>query len=672
MASKRLEKKAAELRDFLNYHAYRYYVLDAPEVSDEEYDRKLRELLELERQHPELVTPDSPTQRVGMPPLDEFGTVQHRTRMLSLGNAFDEEELREFDQRLKRRLGLEAEEELEYVCELKIDGLAVALTYEDGAFVQGATRGDGISGEDVTQNLRTVRSIPLRLLGSPPPLVEVRGEVYLGEEEFARINQERIGNEEAPFANPRNAAAGSVRQLDPNVTAGRKLDILLFGIGYAEGLSLQTHTDELEALAGWGLRVSEHWRRCEGIEQVAEHCQEWQSRHGELPYETDGVVVKLNRLDLQEAAGATSHEPRWAVAYKFPAEEQVTQVLEIGINVGRTGALTPVAKLEPVVVGGVSVQNATLHNEDELRRKDVRVGDWVVVRRAGEVIPEVVSVLADRRTGQEREFRFPRKCPVCGAEAVRPEGESAWRCTSPSCPAQLKRTIEHFAGRGAMDIDGLGPAVIEQLVDGGLVEDYGDLYGLEHEQLAGLERMADKSAQNLLEALERSKQVPYERVLYALGIKMVGEHVAQVLARAFPSMDKLAAASQEELAQVHEVGPQIAESVSRFFRQEKSRQVIEKLRAAGLSMERAEPPEAEAESALAGKTVVFTGALERLTRAEARALVQRLGGRVTGSVSKKTDYVVVGADPGSKYDKARELGVEVLTEEEFLGRVGEG
>ena len=670
MASKELAKKAQELRDFLNYHAYRYYVLDAPEISDEEYDRKLRELVALEQAHPELVTPDSPTQRVGMPPLEEFGSVQHQTRMLSLGNAFNLDELREFDQRLKRRLGLEAEEDLEYVCELKIDGLAVALTYENGLLRQGATRGDGISGEDVTQNLRTVRSIPLKLLASPPPLVEVRGEVFLTVQELARINEERRKKEEPLFANPRNAAAGSVRQLDPKVTASRKLDILLFGIGYAEGVEVATHSDELAALQRWGLRVSEQWRKCAGIEEVAGYCEEWKERHRDLPYETDGVVVKLNRLDLQEAAGATSHEPRWAVAYKFPAEEQVTRVLGIIANVGRTGALTPVAIMEPVLVGGVTVQNATLHNEDELRRKDVRIGDWVVVRRAGEVIPEVVSVLTERRTGSERKFRFPRKCPACRADAIRPEGEVAWRCTNPSCPAQLKRTIEHFASRGAMDIEGLGPAVIEQLVDKGLVEDYGDLYSLEHAQLANLERMADKSAQNLLDALEKSKQVPYERVLYALGIRMVGQHVARVLARAFPSMAKLAAAEEEELSQVREVGPQIAQSVRVFFEQEKTKQVMEKLRQAGLNLKAEEAEEPGEAQVLVGKTIVFTGALAKLTRSDAEALVERLGGRAASSLSKKTDYLVAGADPGSKYDKARELGVKVLSEEEFLGMVG--
>ena len=669
MATKDLEKKAKDLRDFLHYHAYLYYVQNAPEISDEEYDRKFRELVALEEQHPGLVTPDSPTQRVGAPPAEEFGTLRHASPMLSLGNAFDFDELRAFDQRLKRRL--DTGDDLEYVCELKIDGLAIALTYEEGVFVRGATRGDGTTGEDVTRNLRTIHAIPLRLRDEPPPLLEARGEVYLNKDEFQRINHEREAADEPPFANPRNAAAGSVRQLDPSVTANRKLDVWLWGIGVAEGADLQTHGDELAALARWGLKINPEWQLCESIEEVVDYCRQWQEKHEDLPYETDGVVVKLNRLDLQRAAGATSHEPRWATAYKFPAEEAVTRVKDIIVNVGRTGVLTPVAVMEPVVVSGVTVQNATLHNEDEVRRKDVRIGDWVIVHRAGEVIPEVVSVLEDRRSGGEKVFGMPRHCPACGADAIRPEGEVAWRCTNSACPAQLKRSLAHFGGRTCMDIEGLGPAIVEQLVERGLVKDFGDLYSLVQDQLAGLERMAGKSAQNLLNAIEQSKQVPYDRVLNALGIPMVGEHVARVLARAFPTVDALAKASQEELDSVHEIGPAIAESVFTWFRQEQNLAMLEKLRRAGVPLAGEAPPAQERGQPLAGKTFVFTGELEKLTRDEAQRLVERLGGRATGSVSKKTDYVVAGPGAGSKLDKARDLGIEILDEAGFLSLVGE-
>jgi DNA ligase (NAD+) len=654
-----------ELRELINHHAHLYYVLDTPEIPDAEYDRLFRELVELEAAHPELVTPDSPTQRVGAPPLEEFGTVEHREPMLSLGNAFDSDELREFDQRLKRRLAMDESEMLEYVCELKIDGLAVSLTYEDGVLVRGATRGDGRVGEDVTQNLRTVRAIPLRLRGVRVPAFEARGEVLLTRDEFERINAERREAGEPGFANPRNAAAGSIRQLDSSITAQRRLDAFMYGIGYAEGLSLSTHEAELEALSDSGLKINPHSAKCTGIHEVVQYCENWQAREHELPYATDGVVVKLNSLELQRIAGATSHEPRWATAFKFPAEEAITRVQNIDVQVGRTGALTPRAVMEPVLVDGTTVTHAALHNEDELARKDVRIGDHVVIHKAGDIIPEVVRVLTDRRTGEERDFDFPVTCPVCGADAVRPEGEAVRRCTGVACPAQLKRSLAHFASRHAMDIDGLGPAIVEQLVDAGLVQDAGDLYGLTLDQLVPLERMAETSAQNLLHAIAASTRREFPRVLFALGTRMVGEHVAQVLATAFPSVEALRAASIEELAATHEVGERIAESVATFFAQKQTQMVLKKLANAGVQL-RWEPPSAEVESPLAGKRVVLTGALQTLTRTQAKGMAERLGARVSGSVSKNTDYVIVGESPGSKYEKAQKLGIPVLSEDELV------
>mgnify|MGYP005836109039 CR=1 FL=1 len=656
--------RVEELRRQLNHHNYRYYVLNAPEISDAEYDRLLRELEELERQYPELVTPDSPTQRVGAPPLDEFATVQHRVPMLSLGNAFDEGELRAFDERIKRHLHLAAAESIEYVAELKVDGLAVSLTYERGVFVRGATRGDGFTGEDVTINLRTIRAIPLRMLSdSPPPLLEVRGEVYLDRQEFARMNAEREQAGEPLFANPRNAAAGSVRQLDSSITASRRLTILVYGIGAAEGVSFSRHSEVLGYLRETGFRTSDEWRRCDGIEEVAAYCREWQERHHQLSYGTDGVVVKVDSLDLQRELGQVSRSPRWAVAYKFPPEEQMTVVKDIIVSVGRTGALTPVAVMEPVVVSGSTVQNAVLHNEDEVARKDVRIGDTVVVRKAGDVIPEVVAVVTSKRTGKERPFHMPDKCPVCGADAVRAEGEAVRRCTGIACPAQMVQRMLHFFSRGALDAEGVGPALIMQCVDKGLVKDPADFFFLTKEQLVGLERMAEKSAQNVLDALEASKRPPLARLIYALGIRHVGDHVSEVLAQRFGSLGRLAAASEEELAETPEVGPKIAQSVAVFFRQRQTRELLKKLARAGVSP-RAPEATAAAGGRLAGKTVVFTGALS-MPREEAERLVVAEGGRAASSVSKRTDYVVAGESPGSKYQRARELGVSILTEEEF-------
>ncbi len=659
------------LRRELERHNYLYYVLDQPEISDAEYDRLFRELVELEQAHPELVTPDSPTQRVGAPPLEEFGAVTHREPMLSLANAFDDQELREFDARLKRVLDIPETQPLEYVSELKIDGLAVSLTYEDSLLVTGATRGDGTTGEDITTNVRTVKSIPLRLRKDVPGVLEVRGEIFLTLSEFERINHEREREGQPRFANPRNAAAGSIRQLDSSITASRRLNIFAYGIGYSTLTELETHIQELALLKEMGFRVNPNSRLCASIEEAIDYCREWTERKSELDYDVDGVVVKLNSLALQRRAGQVTRSPRWAIAFKFPAEKATTKVLDIVVQVGRTGALTPTAVMEPVFIDGSTVSRATLHNEDEVRRKDVRIGDTVVIHKAGEVIPEVVEVLKDRRTGNERIWKMPAVCPVCGAEVIRPEGEVVARCANDACPAKLKETLLHFASRDAMDIDGLGPAIIEQLVDTGLVRDAGDLYSLRVEDLIPLERMADKSARNLVEAIEASKERPFDRVLYALGIPHVGGHIARVLARRYRSVNELAAATEDELADIHEIGPNIARSIVAFFRQEGNRRIVEKLRKAGVRLEKEETEEVSGPD-LSGKTFVFTGALHTISRSEAQELVEKLGAKASSSVSKKTDYVVVGEAPGSKAEKARQLGVTMLTEEEFLAMVGQG
>lgn len=657
-----------ELVKLLNYHAYRYYVLDSPEVPDAQYDAWFRELLELEEQHPELVRPDSPTRRVGAPPLEAFGTVVHGVPMLSLDNAFNEAELREFDARLRRFLDLAPSTSLEYVCELKIDGLAISLTYEDGIFVRGATRGDGTRGEDITQNLRTIRRIPLRLIGTPPKRIEVRGEAFLSKAEFLRVNEERQEAGEPVFANPRNAAAGSVRQLDPAITASRKLDAFFYGTGVLEGHSLSTHAEELEYLRALGLPVNDTSRLVDSIEGAVAYVAEWQEQRHELPYETDGVVVKLNSFAQQRTVGSTSHSPRWAIAYKFPPEQKETVIEDIVVQVGRTGALTPVARMKPVFVGGSTVSSATLHNQDEIDRKDIRIGDHVLVHKAGDVIPEVVQVLRDRRTGEERPFRLPDNCPICGAAVVREEGEVVTRCPNPNCPAQIKNTIRHFASRGAMDIEGLGPAIIDQLVDRGLVKDVSDLYYLTHEQIASLERMADKSAQNLLNAIAASKDRSLDRLLFGLGIRLVGATVAQALSSHFGSLDDLRAATVEELANIETIGPKIAQSVAEYMARPETVRIIERLKAAGVNprVERAAP----SDNAFAGMTFVFTGALETMTREEAEALVRSRGGKAASSVSKKTTYVVAGEGAGSKLAKARQLGIPVLTEAEFREMVG--
>lgn len=658
---KTIAKHIEELREQINYHNYLYYVLDSPEIPDAEYDRLLRELQTLEQQYPEFITADSPTQRVGAQPLAEFAKVRHEIPMLSLANAFSEQEVEDFVKRIRDRVDIE---NVEFTAEPKLDGLAISLLYENGVLIRGATRGDGTTGEDVTQNVRTIATIPLRLIGKDyPPVLEVRGEVYMNKKGFKELNERQEKKEGKTFANPRNAAAGSLRQLDPRITAERPLEIYCYGVGRVEGSELpDRHSNILKQLKKWGLRISPDIKVVQGWGGCIEYYNKMQERREELPYEIDGVVYKVNSIALQQELGFVARAPRWAIAHKFPAQEEMTKLIGIDVQVGRTGALTPVARLEPVFVGGVTVTNATLHNQDEIERKDVRIGDTVIVRRAGDVIPEVVSVVLSRRPKHTHVFEMPKQCPVCGSDVMRPEGEAVVRCTGGLfCPAQRKEAIKHFASRRAMDIDGLGDKLVDQLVERELIHDVADLYSLTHEQIAGLERMADKSAANLVQALEKSKATTLARFLYSLGIREVGEATAQNLARYFGSLEELMEADTETLEQVPDIGPVVAESITAFFHQKHNRDVIEKLIAADVHWP-AEKVTAKKDQPLQGKTFVLTGTLESMTRDEAKEKLQTLGAKVSGSVSSKTTYVVAGADPGSKYDKAVELGVEILDE----------
>ncbi|MEJ6023187.1 NAD-dependent DNA ligase LigA [Ramlibacter sp. PS4R-6] len=672
MASPKVEERAAALRELLHHHAHRYYVLDEPELPDAEYDKLFRELQEIEDKHPELRTPDSPTQRVGGKPLEGFAKVRHKLPMLSIRTETDIEAsgARNFDGRVRRELGLkEADPPIEYVAELKFDGLAINLRYEDGVLVQAATRGDGEVGEDVTHNIRTIGQVPLRLPADVPPVLEVRGEVYMRRDDFEKLNElqrEKIARgakNEKTFVNPRNAAAGAVRQLDPAIARQRPLSFFAYGFGeVAPALDFGTQYESLLALKSWGFPVSDRTQVCTGPEDLVAYHQAVGKERDGLPFDIDGVVYKVNSIALQRQLGFVSREPRWAVAHKFPAQEQVTTVLGIEVYVGRTGKLTPVAKLEPVFVGGVTVTNATLHNEDEVRRKDVRVGDQVIVRRAGDVIPEVVAVVPDKRHHEARLFTMPKKCPVCGSAAVREEGEADYRCTGGLfCGAQRKQAILHFAQRRAMDIEGLGEKLVDQLVEANVIKTLPDLYRLGLAGLVALERMGEKSAQNLLENLEKSKDTTLPRFLYGLGIRHVGEATAKDLAKHFGKLDAIMDASVEQLLEVPDVGPVVAESIHTFFQQPHNREVVEQLRACGVKWQEGEPARREA-LPLAGKTVVLTGTLPTLTRDEAKDMLEAAGAKVAGSVSKKTDYVVAGAEAGSKLDKARELGVPVLDE----------
>jgi len=660
-------KRAGELRELINGHNHRYYVLDDPEVSDAEYDRLMRELEEIESTHPELVTPDSPTQRIGAAPAEEFPTVAHAVPMLSLNNAMDEGEIRSWHEGLVRQLGEGAH--IELAAEPKLDGLAVELVYERGLLAVGSTRGDGERGEDITGNIRTIRSVLPRLIErehKAPARLDVRGEVYMPVRQFDQMNRRLADAGGKPFANPRNAAAGSVRQLDPKITAARPLDIFLYGVGRADGVEFETHSESLDFIASLGLKVVRERTVCRSFDEALEFYREMMGKRDGLPYEMDGVVLKVNDLAQQRELGVRSRSPRYALACKFPPRQETTKLVGITVQVGRTGALTPVAELEPVRVGGVEVRRATLHNEDEVARKDVRIGDTVLIQRAGDVIPEVVMSVAEKRTGREKKFTMPGKCPVCGADATRPEGEAVRRCVGIACPAKLKGTIEVFASKGAMDIDGLGTKLVEQIVDGGKVKDPADLYDLKLEDWAGLERMAEKSAQNIMDSLEASKGRPLGRVIFALGIRNVGAHVSDVLALHFGAIDDILAASTDALEAVPEIGPVVAQSIVEFFANKANRRVIERLKKAGIRSFVEKAAVRPKGDTFAGKTFVFTGSLETMTRDEAEEKVRSLGGRASSSVSKKTDYVVAGPGAGSKRAKAESLGVAVITEQDFL------
>ncbi len=656
-----IKARIETLRAEINHHNYQYYVLNEPLIPDSEYDRMMRELQTLEARYPEEITPDSPTQRVGAAPLDEFEEVVHRVPMLSLENAFSDEELIDFDRRVRERLGID--EAIDYAAEPKLDGLAISLRYEAGVLVLASTRGDGTRGENVTQNARTIPSIPLRLLGEGyPPILEARGEVFMPKAGFQRLNEQARKRGEKTFANPRNAAAGSLRQLDPRITAQRPLAFFCYGLGEVTGGTLtDTHSGNMRKLRGWGVPVSPYLKVVRGANGCLDYFHWMGDRRESLDYDIDGVVFKVDRVDLQERLGYVSRAPRWAIAQKFPAEEELTVILDVEFQVGRTGALTPVARLKPVFVGGATVSNATLHNIDEIERKDIHIGDTVYVRRAGDVIPEVVRVLPERRPKDARKILLPKRCPVCGSEVVKPEGEAIARCTGGLfCPAQRKESIRHFASRRAMDIEGLGEKLIEQLVDKEMVHDVADLYALTKDQLAGLERMGEKSAANLLAALEKSKSTTLPRFLYALGIREVGEATARALAEQFGTLEAIEAADEETLQETPDVGPIVAAHIAAFFRQQHNREVIDKLRKAGVHW-----PVVETRGRpqpLAGKTFVLTGALSR-PRDEIKQRLQALGAKVSGSVSRKTAYVVVGEEPGSKLTKARELGIPVLDED---------
>lgn len=663
------KKEVERLRALIRYHDQKYYVQSRPEITDQEYDRLLDALKKLEQEFPQLLIPDSPTQRIGDQPVEGFQVVRHRVPMLSLDNTYSGGELREFDARVKRFLKAQ---KVRYLVELKFDGVSVSLTYRSGALLQGATRGDGEQGDDITGNLKTIRSIPLTLAlpkgVTLPKLIEVRGEVYMPLPAFEALNRQREKEGEPLFANPRNAAAGSLKQLDPRIVAQRHLKVFFYGVGAVEGKAFKTQHEVLEFLKQVNLPVNPHFKRCEDIEEAIQFCDAWEPKREKLEYDIDGMVVKVDDLDEQRRLGFTAKSPRFAIAYKFPAERALTQVLDIEVNVGRTGVLTPVANLKPVLIAGSTVSRASLHNEDEIKRKELRIGDWVLIEKAGEIIPQVVEVVKSKRTGKEKAFRMPQQCPVCAGRVMRDEEEVALRCVSLSCPAQLKERLIHFAQRSAMDVEGLGDVLAQQLVTQGLVKDDGDMYHLTREKLLTLERMGEKSAENLLKGIEISKGRGLSRLLFALGIRHVGETNAQVLARHFGSLEKLSRASAEELTQIPEVGPVVAASIAEFFQAPQNLRVLEKLKAAGVTMEEERPQQVS--SRLSGQTVVFTGELNNCARHEAENLVRLHGGVVGDAVTKKTSLVVVGSSPGSKYEKAKALGVKVIDESEFKKLVG--
>lgn len=657
------KKRSDKLKDLLNQYSYEYYTLDKPTVPDAEYDKLMQELLGLEEKHPDLVTTDSPTQRVGGEPLASFEKVEHRVPMLSLGNAFNEEDLRDFDRRVRQ----DSSESVSYVCELKIDGLAISLRYEDGLFVQGATRGDGTIGEDITTNLRTIKSIPLRLKENID--IEVRGEAYMPKRSFEAVNKEREANGEELFANPRNAAAGSLRQLDPKIAAKRNLDIFLYGIGSTEGLPIDSHSDGLDYLERLGFKTNPERRRCANIEEVLKFIEGWTEKRPNLPYEIDGIVIKVDSFEQQEQLGTTAKSPRWAIAYKFPAEEVMTKLIDIELSVGRTGVVTPTAILEPVRVAGTTVKRASLHNEDLIREKDIKIGDYVIIKKAGDIIPEVVSVIEEKRTGDEQDFMMPTGCPECGSELIRFEDEVALRCINPKCHAQIREGLIHFVSRNAMNIEGLGEKVITQLFAVNLIEDVADIYRLDRDELLKLERMGEKSVDNLLNAIEASKSNSLEKLLFGLGIRHVGAKAAKTLAQQFETMDALQKASMEDLININEIGEKMANSVVTYFEKNEVSQLIDELKSYDVNMVYKGPKIVnieEIDSVFAGKTIVLTGKLEHMGRNDAKKELEALGAKITGSVSKNTHLVIAGEDAGSKLDKAQELGIEVWDEARML------
>ncbi|MBU4445437.1 NAD-dependent DNA ligase LigA [bacterium] len=658
------KQKIEKLRRKINEANYNYYILDNPTISDAEYDSSMRELQQLEESSPQYKTADSPTQRVGASPLTKFNTVTHRIPLLSLDNAMDEAEVIEFVSRVHKAL---PGEQVEFVAEPKIDGLAVELVYENGIFVSGSTRGDGITGEDITQNLKTIRSIPLQLRSNQhpiPSLLEVRGEVYMDRNDFERLNEQQLAEGKPAFANPRNSAAGSLRQLDSRITATRTLSIFCYAPGSCEGFSFETHIEFLQTLPLWGFRINPLIKLCKTTDELIDYYRSIETKRDTISYDIDGVVFKVNSIGQQQTLGIKSRSPRWAIAGKFKAKQEITQILNIEASVGRTGAITPVAHLQPVQIGGVTVSNATLHNQDEIDRKDIRVGDWVVIQRAGDVIPQVVKVITERRNGAEKPYRIPAECPVCGSHIIRPEGEAKHRCQNMNCPAQIKGRIQHFVSKRAMNIDGLGDRLIEQMVDSGLIHSVADIYFLKKDDLAALERMADKSAQNVINAIDASRETTLARFIYALGIPNVGEHMGKVMEREFKDLETLIAADYERLEAVEGIGPIVARAIRDFFDEENNQQTVNRLLEGGVSI--AKSKTGTQDERFAGKTFVFTGTLTQFTRDEAKEIVEKKGGKASSSVSNKTDYVVVGENPGSKATKAKKLGVTIINEEEFL------
>ena len=663
MTAKDVKKEIEKLRAEIRRHDHLYYVLNSPKISDQEYDRLYRELKDLEAARPELITPDSPTQRVGGQPAKGFPTVRHIVPMMSLDNTYSADEIREFDERVRKNL---KGEKIEYVVELKFDGVSISLLYKDGKWVQGSTRGDGSEGDDVSNNLKTIRSIPLVFrddVSKTPKAIEVRGEVYMTKKSLEKLNKEKEKSGEELFANPRNAAAGSLKLLDPKIVASRGLDIYVWGVGHYEGIDFKTHAEMLEYLESAGFRVNPHRKVCRTIDEVISYCNSFEDKRDKLEFEIDGMVLKVNDLDQEKRLGATAKSPRWAIAYKFPAEKALTEVKDIIVGVGRTGAITPVAILDPVHLSGTTVSRASLHNFDEIARLDVKIGDKVYVEKSGEIIPKVISVAKEKRTGKERAFAIPVKCPACGSKLVRVHEEVAVRCENVGCPAQIKEALLHFASRDAMDIENMGEAIVSQLVDSSLVKDYGDIYYLKLDDVKGLERMAEKSAGNLIDAIAKSRSRDLNRLIYGLGIRHVGEHAAWVLANNFGSIEKIGSASLEELADTPEMGPVMAESVYAFFQNKENAGILKKLKDAGLKM--TGDVKKVTTGPLAGKSIVITGTLKDFSRSVAEEAVRKAGGNPSSSVSKNTDFLLAGEEAGSKLDKAKTLGVKIIDEEEF-------